>query len=196
MRLSSRKGFTIGEMMVAVMILLMVSSVVAAGIPAAARAYYKVMDSANAQMLLSTTVTRLRAELSTATEVTIGTADDGTAEGGAVSDSTTIEYRSASGSISRITLRKPVEDEGTDDDIIYGIYVERTGMTGEQLLVSLKAASGMYMTYSSVAKSASDAGVLIFSDLAVHKGDKVLTQLETYEVRVLSAGLKDNGTAG
>ena len=46
----------------------MVTAIVAAGIPSAQRAYAKVVDSANAQVLLSTTVTGLREELGMARE--------------------------------------------------------------------------------------------------------------------------------
>ena len=62
-KLKSRLGFTLAEMLMSVLILLMVSSVVAGGVPVAANAYYKVVDAANAQVLLSTTVTKLRREL-------------------------------------------------------------------------------------------------------------------------------------
>ena len=59
-------GFTLAETLMAVLILLMVTSVVAAGLPAAVSAYQKVVDRANAQIQLSTTVSRLREELGSA----------------------------------------------------------------------------------------------------------------------------------
>ena len=62
-KIKSRLGFTLAEMLMAILILLMVSSVVAGGVPVAANAYYRVVDAANAQVLLSTTVTMLRREL-------------------------------------------------------------------------------------------------------------------------------------
>lgn len=68
-RLSDSRGFTLAEMLMVVLILLLVSSVVATGIPAAVNAYQKVVDSANAQLLLSTTVSSLRRELSLASDV-------------------------------------------------------------------------------------------------------------------------------
>lgn len=57
----------------AVLILLLVSSVIAAGIPAATSAYKNAVDGANARTLLSTTVDALRSELSTAWDVKVGT---------------------------------------------------------------------------------------------------------------------------
>ena len=55
-------GFTLAETLLAVLILLMVSSIVAAGIPSARRAYEKVVLASNAEVLLSTTITTLRHE--------------------------------------------------------------------------------------------------------------------------------------
>ena len=68
-KLRSRSGFSLGEMLITVLILLMVSSVVAGGIPAAANAYTKAVDAANAHVLLSTTVNALRDEFATAWDV-------------------------------------------------------------------------------------------------------------------------------
>ena len=65
-RLSRQGGFSLAETLVALMIILLVSAVVAAGMPAAERAYVKVLESSGAQMFLSTTLSELRNELSTA----------------------------------------------------------------------------------------------------------------------------------
>ena len=83
-------GFSLSETLLATLILLMVSSVVAAGIPAARNAYEKVTIAANAQVLLSTAASTLRDELGTADR--IESADFGT-----------VSYLSArTGSISKI----------------------------------------------------------------------------------------------
>lgn len=74
-KLNSQVAFTLAETLVTVLILLMVSAVVAGGVPAAANAYVKAVDAANAHVLLSTTVNALRRELSTAWDVEV--ADDG-----------------------------------------------------------------------------------------------------------------------
>lgn len=66
-----RKGFSLAETLVALLIVLLAASVVAAGMPAAKDAYYKVQESANAQVFLSTTLTALRKELSTATNIQV-----------------------------------------------------------------------------------------------------------------------------
>ena len=72
-KLKSRSGFTLAETLLAILILLLVSSIVAQGIPVARNVYNRVVLGANAQVLLSTTVTALRDELGTAWDVTAGT---------------------------------------------------------------------------------------------------------------------------
>ena len=64
--LNNKSGASLAEMLITVLILLMVTSVVAGGVPAAVRAYQNAVDAANAYSLLSTTVNALRSEFSTA----------------------------------------------------------------------------------------------------------------------------------
>lgn len=68
-RWKDKSGFTLTELLLTTLILLMVSAVVAAGVPAAVNAYQKVLDASNAQVLLSTTVSSLERELSFARNV-------------------------------------------------------------------------------------------------------------------------------
>ena len=68
-KLKSRAGFTLAETLMAVAILLLVSGIVAAGIPAAKNAYEKVILASNAEVLLSTAESSLRDELGTAWKV-------------------------------------------------------------------------------------------------------------------------------
>lgn len=67
----NQNGFSLAETLVALIIILLVSTVVAAGMPAAQKAYVNVLESANAQMFLSTTLIELRDELAAATEITV-----------------------------------------------------------------------------------------------------------------------------
>lgn len=60
------RGYSLTELLVTMTVLLLVSAIMAAGVPSALRAYTDVVDASNAQVLLATTVTRLRDELSMA----------------------------------------------------------------------------------------------------------------------------------
>lgn len=68
-KLNNRSGFTLAETLLAVLILLLVSGIVATGVPAAKNAYLKVVVGSNAQALLSTTAAALRDELGSAWSV-------------------------------------------------------------------------------------------------------------------------------
>ena len=95
-KFKKKNGFTLAETLITVLILLMVSGIVAGGVPAAANAYIKAVDAANAHVLLSTTVNALRDEFSTAWDVSQN-------DSGAI-----MYYSSDTGSQSRITVENGV----------------------------------------------------------------------------------------
>ena len=66
-KIKNRAAFSLTELLAAILILGMVSTVVAGGIPVARDAYNKITVSANAQVLLSTTISALRGQLGAAT---------------------------------------------------------------------------------------------------------------------------------
>ena len=101
-KLRSRSGFTLAETLVAVMILVLVAGIVAEGVPVAKNAYEKVVVAANARVALSTMVTALRNELTTATDVKVD------------SDNKTITYYSPErGARSKISLSSGTKEDGT-----------------------------------------------------------------------------------
>lgn len=71
------QGFTLTEMLVTMLILALASTLMATGIPVAIDTYHRTVNSANAQVALSTTATVLRTELGTATKV-VNEKSDGT----------------------------------------------------------------------------------------------------------------------
>ena len=68
-KLRGRGGFTLAETLLAVLILLLVSIVVATGMPAVTNAYNKVILGADAKVMLSTAITALHDEIGTAWDV-------------------------------------------------------------------------------------------------------------------------------
>ncbi len=127
LRPSGGKGFSLAETLVAVLILMMVTAVIAGAVPAAQKAYYSVVDGANARILVSTTVTALREQLESATGVVV---DD---------SGTSVTYVSGdNGALSRIS--------SGDGGIMLEEYLDYAAGTASnetsRLLVSDKAASG------------------------------------------------------
>ena len=172
--MKNESGFTLAETLMTVLIVLLTSSVIAAGIPAASNAYMKAVDAANAQVLLSTTVNALRSELSTAWGVET---HDGNVE----------YYSSKTGAKTRLFLG--------NDNIMVLDYVQYGGSTGQTLpnstevipayeLVSKKARDDKFtVTYSS--PSVAD-GMVKFEDVTVKdKAENVIASSGELSIRLL-----------
>lgn len=187
LKIRSRAGFSLAELLIAVLIMLMVSGVVAAGIPAAVNAYTKVTDSANAQMLLSTTMTKLREEISTATDIKV--------------TEKKIEYLNSIGARTEIYLQssasgeQPADPAGSSqtDKKTPGIYIKIPDVADyDQELVSKAVGGGnLYISYGSIEYS---NNVVTFSGLKVKKindvspdtGSVGLAEQDKFSVRVLA----------
>lgn len=178
-KLNSRKGFTLAETMLAVLILLLVALIMTTGIPAARNAYEKVVMGANAQVLLSTTVNSLRSELGTAKSVDVSSMGDDTQD--------VITYvNSGKGYLSRIYLGVDpqradsvkntilVQDSLKDDEL------GNKESTPRALVSAATSTKEMYVTYESVAY---EDGVICFDGLRVlrESNDAVLATLKEDE---------------
>ena len=162
-KLKTNKGFTLAETLLAVLILLLVSTIVATGMPAAKNAYEKIIVAANAQVLLSTGATALRDELGTSWDVKI---DDDTSK----TSGTFVTYNSSdSGAKSRIFLKGDGNKIYIQEYVknVYLNVTEGASIGNERLLVSDKAATdGLVITYTTIKKS-DDGSSVIISGLAV-----------------------------
>ena len=180
-KMKSRLGFTLAETLLAVLILLLVSTVVATGIPAVKNAYEKVVLASNAEVLLSTTISALRNELGTAQNVKKIDAETGEEENSAIS-----YYCATRGATSKLFVAS-----GGDNDkkIMLQRYYSADGI-GENVaaapLISSKTATGdLYVTYNSVVYN---KGIVTFNGLKVNResGADGLTSRNTLSIRVIS----------
>ena len=165
-KLTKRKGFSLAETLIAILILLMVSSIVAAAVPTASKVYMKTVDAANAQVLLSTVMTELRNELS---DATIESPKDG-AEG----TTTTITYINGNGGYRELSLVSTgnIEQRGILLTIrkLDPATGQITASTDKRLLVNSTAATGdMVVSYTGASFA---NGVLTFTGLSVTKMTK------------------------
>ncbi len=189
-KLYSKSGFTLGEVLVAIIILLMMSTIVAAGVPLAKRAYDKVTVGANAEVLLSTTVTALRDQLGTAREVETP------------NNKTITYYNADTNSRSKLFLGDADETDIKKQGILLQPYngdewylkdeVSGAGgvlSSGDWRLVSSAAATnGMYVTYDSVAYDNRN-GLVTFTGLKVNWSLTTSTapSIDSLVIRVIAA---------
>ena len=175
-KLLNKRGFSLAETLMAVLILLMVSEVVAGGIPAAANAYYKVIEASNAQVLLSTTMTKFRDELSTARISSLDTIN-------VSGDNSSITYTRSNG--NRVKLVS-YGNENTKKGI-YLCIEDASGRTiSERLLIS-EAASNKNLHLECAFYYDPSTGIVTIQDINVKKGNKTITSMADYEIRVISA---------
>ena len=173
-RIKQHNGFTLAETLMAVLILSMVTGIVAVGVPAATSAYKNAVDASHAQVLLSTTMTALRNELSTAKDVS--------------ATGTIISYIDEDDRRSEIT----VEDDGIYLTKAKGIIEEDEPLVASgsganaisRLLVSKEAAtSNMYAQYTG---SSFADNIIKITGLSVMRGTGTISDLGlVYEIRVV-----------
>ena len=151
-KIKARSGFTLAETLLTVLILLLVSGIVATGIPVAKNVYDKTIVAANAQVLLSTAVTALKDELGTAWDVAIG--EDGksftyfSADTGARTrvymDGNTIkiqDYTEVDGLIITTdsgvgTPRPLISQKSMTDNLIVRYDAENSGLSGDTISIN------------------------------------------------------------
>ena len=174
--MASSGGFSLAETLAAILILLMVSGIVAEGMPVAVKALDAIMETANAQLLLSTTMTALREELSTASDIIVN------------SDDHSISYKNEWGLVSKISLGGTGKSIQLQQSKSYG------GALGEQLpLVSDETASKsrktdepvLYVAYGNA--SFDNTGIIKFTDLEAKRvdNDNSVVKIDEYPVRVV-----------
>lgn len=162
-------GFSLAETLVALLIVLMVSSILVAGLPAAFQAYSKVVDGANAQVLLSTGATRIRDELGFATDVYLR------------SDNTVNGY-SQNGFYKQMTNK-------ADSGIIINMKpsMDSTVSPSEVYLIPPKASTdSLVLSFGTITYN-KEKSIFTVAGLEVKKGDNTLADLDKLIIRAVAS---------
>lgn len=167
------------EMLLAMLILTMATSVLAGGLPVAVDAYRKVVDYANAQALLTTTMTRLRDELGTGRDIKI---QDGVK---------TIEYINTYG--NRLCVYSVQDDDSEEKGLFLEYTIPRpaedpggeasTEIIQFPLVSNGTAPKNLHADYDSVNYT---DGVLTINNLHVMKSAETLASVNEFKIRVLT----------
>ena len=155
-------GFTLAEVLVACIIIVLLTAVGARGISTAAHAYFNVIDRANASTLLSTSLSELRNELSVATNVSI--------------DDNSIVYRSErSGNESKIK-------NGADNSgIVVSEYINNVDSFDRLLVTSKAATEKLHCEYENVKY---ENGAITIYNVKIIKNGTVLINRPEYVIKI------------
>ncbi len=189
-RIKNRKGFSLAETLLAILILLLVSTIVATGVPVARDAYEKVVLSANAQTMLASAVSALREELGTAWDVKCDP-----------ENANAIVYYSAStGARTRLCLGayKVGSEKPTDAILVQDNYIESsllptdsgTALGKARLLVQDSDKGGvaaLYATCDPIAYTNGDKSVTINNLVVKTAGGTLLTKPINIQIDIASA---------
>ena len=180
-KLKSESGFTLAETLLAVLIMLMVSAIMATGIPSVKKAYEKVVLASNAEVLLSTTISTLRNELGTAQDVKTLEASTGETAGTVIT-----YYNGTRGASSKLYVGSRGEE---NKKIMFQRYFSEKGYSVSYppapLVSSKTSTQDLYVTYTSVAYS---EGIVTFTGLSVNRasGTEGLASRDVFSIRVIS----------
>lgn len=171
-RANNRSGFTLAEVLIAMLILLMVSGIVAAGIPAAANSYQKVVNASNAETVMSTAISMLRSELGSAKDIVVS---DG---GKKIS-----YFNTGRMADSEISVSSP--DANGPKPIMINKYASISSNASEQL-ISAGRGTQMNVTFSAIAYVGT-TGIITISGLQVYQGKTGIGNPRILKIRVIDS---------
>ena len=192
-KLKNSGGFSLAEMLMAVLIMLLVALIMANGVPVAKKAYEKVVLTANAQTMLSTAVASLRDELGTAWDIDVPKPNPQLTEEEEEKWPYWIEYYSADTG-ARTQLYIDIEAGKAEGEIMKREYSRmdllNTGANSFEAegkpLVTAASKENMKLTCESITYA---GGVVTVGELKVSRGDTILASQSVLKIRVFSEEL-------
>lgn len=184
MKIRDKKGFTLAETLLTVVLVLLVSGAVAAGISVVSRTIHKIQNKANAEVLLNTTLTLLSEDLKN-TKAVVMTEDE--SEVGYFR----IRENGADVWIGVKNGGSTAAGQKTDNTGIQKIYYTETVSTDGESAFAETGISAAYVTgkaktdtlYTTIGSITYDKPVLTIHDLEVKNSDDVtLAKIDSFSV--------------
>lgn len=189
-KLKNCGGFTLAETLMAVLILLLVSGIVARGIPVVSDVYEKTVLSANAQSLLSTTISALRDELGTAWDVQVDPTKKKVSYHSADTGNRSELMMDAAGTIKlteylSIDALKPKTVGGEESSDVTEGEGESSDVIERMLIPDATLTRDFIVTYGSVDYK---DGIVVFTNLQVapKKTGNVIASMDSLSIKVIS----------
>ena len=164
------RGFTLAETLLAVMIVLLVSGIVASGVPIAVNVYHRITDAANANVLLSTTMTELRDKLALATKIN-------------VPDSKQLTFKGNDGRSYKLSFERK-------SDSVTGLYLKDEANDDYSRLLVSNAAAAKNLC-ADFEKVSYDGGILKFEGLKIYRKsdtDEInsIAEIDEFHVKIIT----------
>ena len=186
MKMRSQAGFSLAETLLALLLLLLVTLLLANGVPLAKDAYDRVVVAANARVMLTNAVSVLRDELATARNVCIGATDNSityiSANTGATSR---IDVEAVGGAVPKITLQEYIDYEP-------GTVAPTSALhsTTARDLVPAGSDNRLYVSYTGKPVLSDKGDYITINNLAVYKTtdttrNKPMASIEQLIIRII-----------
>lgn len=155
-KIRETKGFSLSELLVVVVIVTLLSIMIATGTDTAVRAYGRMTDETNAEVLLSTCVTMLRNELTTATEISVA------------DDKKSVSFKNVGTGYISVIRSGACSEEGSTDTA-EKIWITEYGTAEKQLISDITATNDLMVSFDSIEYS---DGAVTVKELTVKKTGK------------------------
>ena len=177
-KIRKKHGFTLSETLITIALLLIVSGIVVAGIPVAVNAYKKVVQAANAQVLLSTTLTELRDKLAFSDNVGINI------------NKTSVSFRGEDGRFYSIFNQTIGSEKGIylSDDTAENVEDDDENVSSRLLVSDEAATRELYVRFKDITYEANKPNLITFNEVKVYRksDDKEFAYVEKYDIELMN----------
>lgn len=173
-KLNNSNGFTLTETLSTLVIMSLVGLMITAGIVTAVRVYREVTEYANAQVLLTNTMTILNDNLIYAKPDTVQVSDN------------KVKFEHIQNGIMQISAENSSDVEGSNKGLCIS-YGEESSKTAPEPLVSYEKNEDIYTDWTITDANGSDGGKVFTITLRVKSGNENIIEIPDYKIQTLNS---------